>query len=276
MTTQSKLRIARLLYRALKLAGFKDQTVVRRSGVRFNLDLREGIDLSVFLFGGFQRHVAPGRLFQIPPDAMIFDVGANVGSVCLPLAAALPHSTVYAFEPTDYAFEKLRSNISLNPDLQTRVHPFQMFVSSRRDETSELAAFSSWRVDTLEEGDLRHTIHGGTQKPATKKQTSLDDFIVTQGIERVDFIKIDTDGHELEVLCGATNTMRRFKPVIIFELTKYLLRERGVSFADYESLLAPLGYKLLDTRSGQRVSGQSIEKVVPNHGGIDVLALPGS
>jgi FkbM family methyltransferase len=147
LSTQSKLRVARALYRGLKLLGFDDEVVVRRARVRFHIDLREGIELSLFLFGTFQRHVTPGRLFKIPRDAVIFDIGANVGSVCLPLAASLPASVVYAFEPTEYAFERLQRNLTLNPELQARVHPVQAFVSAVGDDNSELVAYSSWCLD---------------------------------------------------------------------------------------------------------------------------------
>jgi FkbM family methyltransferase len=227
LSTQSKLRAARALYRGLRFLGFPDQVVARRAGVKFNIDLREGIELSLFLFGSFQRHLSPGKLFQIPSDSVIFDIGANVGSICLPLAARLPASAVYAFEPTEYAFERLQQNLALNPELQARVHPIQAFVSATSYDNSELVAYSSWRLDnrgsTLSSAaEPQHAIHGGTRKPASRQQISLDDFISERSIGRLDFLKIDTDGHELEVLKGASGTLRSFQPVIIFELTQYL------------------------------------------------------
>jgi len=44
-------------------------------------------------------------IFQIPDDAVILDVGANIGSISLPLANSCPNGTVYTFEPTDFAFQ---------------------------------------------------------------------------------------------------------------------------------------------------------------------------
>jgi FkbM family methyltransferase len=281
LSTQSKLRVARALYHGLRFLGFADQMIVRRAGVRFHVDLREGIELSLFLFGGFQRHVGPGQHFQIPPDAVIFDIGANVGAICLPLAASLPASTVYAFEPTEYAFTRLQLNLSLNPELQGRVHPVQAFASDVGNDNSELVAYSSWRVDhQASQSDgvsaTRHAIHGGTPKPAARKQISLDDFISEHDIDRLDYLKIDTDGHELQVLRGAAQTLRSFRPIVIFELTKYLLKERGVQFSDYEDLLLPLGYRLVESRKGSELNRKSFDRLIPDHGSIDVLALPNS
>ena len=112
--------------------------------------------------------------------------------------------------------------------------------------------------------------------PATGKQVSLDEFVAAGGIERLDFIKIDTDGHELDVLLGAANTLRTLRPIVVFELTTYLLKERGVRFQDYEAVLLPLKYRLLDSRGGRAVNSQSLDRIVPRHGSIDVLALPES
>jgi FkbM family methyltransferase len=265
--------MAQGLYRILKLAGFKDQRVVRRGGVRFNVDLREGIELSLFVFGGFQKHVGQGRFCQLSSDAVVFDVGANIGAICLPLAAHLPRSTVYAFEPTDYAFDRLRQNLALNPELQARVRPMHTFVSTRSSESSGLTAFSSWRVDGVR-AESAHKVHGGAPKPATRKQISLDEFVAAEDIDRLDFIKIDTDGHELEVLLGAEQTLRRFRPIIVFELTNYLMEERGLNFEAYESALLPLGYRLMDSQKGHEVKSQTLDRIISRNGGIDVLALP--
>jgi hypothetical protein len=92
----------------------------------------------------------------------------------------------------------------------------------------------------------------------------------------LDYLKIDTDGHELQVLRGAAQTLRSFRPIVIFELTKYLLKERGVQFSDYEDLLLPLGYRLVESRKGSELNRKSFDRLIPDHGSIDVLALPNS
>jgi FkbM family methyltransferase len=240
--------------------------------VKFEIDLSEGIDLSLFLFGKFQSHVYKNRLLQLPEDAVIFDIGANIGSICLPLACSLPHSSVYAFEPTDYAFTKLKRNIELNVQLGSRIRAIQAFVSSEKSSCSQLVAFSSWKMTHSTE--TKHPVHGGTPKEATKQQTTIDDFVIEHDISKLDFLKIDTDGYEFEVLNGAVGSLRRFRPFIVFELMLYALEEKGLKYSDFESLLFPMGYRFLDAQTGQTLKQSNIEKVVPRNGGIDVLALP--
>jgi FkbM family methyltransferase len=180
---------------------------------------------------------------------------------------------VYAFEPTYSALAKLMRNIELNEDiLGRRVIPIQAFVSESNTKSGNLAAYSSWPVDSL--GGDRHPVHLGVSKDATRTQITLDSFVHNRGIDRVDLIKIDTDGYELEVLKGAADSLCRFRPIVIFELTAYLMKERQISFSDYEGLLLPLGYQLLDARSSSKVVEGNIEKFIPPGGGIDILAIP--
>lgn len=274
-STQFKLKVANFLYRVLKIGGLKDRVNVRRQGVTYDLDLREGIDLSVYLFGGFQKHVYNNKFTKLPDDAVIFDVGANIGSICLPMAYSLPRSTVYAFEPTDFAFAKLEQNLKLNPDLQKRVTAIQTFVSDENNTDSKLTAFASWRIDGNDSvADKIHSVHGGTQKNATQKQITLDSFVRENNISRLDYIKIDTDGHELFVLRGAREVLKRFRPLIVFEVMNYELSAQGISFADLENFLVPLNYKMIVSDSEKPITKENAEDIVPKRGGVDVVAFP--
>jgi FkbM family methyltransferase len=220
--------------------------------VNFEVDLSEAIDMSLYLFGNFQKHVSECTFFKLPQDAVIFDIGANIGSMSLLLAYKYSQSTVYAFEPTNYAFAKLQRNIELNNNLQHRIKAIQTFILSRDSYSDNLEAFSSWPIDTLD--GPRHPIHLGIYKEATGRYTTIDNFIHNNEISRLDLIKIDTDGYELEVLKGGLNSLKRFYPVIVFELSAYILRANNQTFSDFEKILIPLGYELLNGKSGYKVT----------------------
>jgi FkbM family methyltransferase len=211
---------ARCLYRTVKLFARDDRRQITRGGIHHDVDLSEGIDLSLFLFGGFQSHVTDTRYYTLAHDAVIFDVGANIGTMCLSFAKHASEGVVYAFEPTEYAYKKLLGNISLNPDLAPRIHPTRAYVSHRSQEALAVSAYSSWKVD----GKVAeaHPVHGGAIRPAeVTRVLTLDEFARDHAIERIDLIKTDTDGHELEVLEGAVETLRRCRPVVIFEIGDY-------------------------------------------------------
>ncbi len=269
LNTASKIKLARLLYRLLKLAGFHDEQLVTRSGVRYQLDLREGIDLSIFLFGGFQHHVT-----AVPPgadDAVIFDVGANIGAITLPFARRYPRAQVHCFEPTHYALGKLKLNLALNPTLAERVVVNPIFVGSTSGAVPETQAYASWRVDGAG-GSAVHDTHLGSKMAAVAVQTSLDDYVKAHDIAKLHMLKIDTDGHELEVLKGARQIIATQRPRIVMEMCPYLLRERGLSLADYVDVLGS-ACRMRDLQSGKVLDEKFLARL-PAGGGIDVLIEP--
>jgi len=271
--TRIKMVVARILYRAVRLVLRRDQRIITRKGIRYEIDLSEGIDLSVFLFGNFQKHVASNKRLSLREDAVIFDVGANFGVMTLQYAKLAPLGKVYSFEPTHYAFSKLKRNLQLNPELGERIVAVQSFISSRTSANTDIKAYASWKVGGTVQ-DVKHGVHGGIAKPAQGiGAVSIDDFCEKEGIERVDFIKIDTDGHELEVLKGAEKVIARFRPTIIFEVGLYVMEEKNVDFSEYLNFFGFLDYSLFNSSNLRKIDANNYRKYIPSKGTIDILAL---
>ena len=270
--TRIKLFIARTIYCLVHLIYREDKRIIVRDGITYEVDLSEVVDLSLFLFGKFQEHVAENKRLSLPQDAVIFDVGANIGAMTLLFAKRVPSGRIYSFEPTFYAFAKLKRNLALNPELANRVVAIQSFVSSTTSRQSDIRAYASWKVGGSEEGG-KHRVHGGTVKSAEGiGAVSLDDFCEQNNIKRLDFIKIDTDGHELEVLKGAQKVIGRFKPAVIFEIGTYLMWERNINFSDYLKFFASLNYSLLNSDNLQEITADNYRKYIPLKKTIDILA----
>ena len=250
-----------------------DRRQISRGGIHYEIDLSEGIDLALFLFGNFQSHVLDCKYFSIPRDAVILDVGANIGTMCLGFAKRVPEGVVLAFEPTEYAYRKLLRNLALNPDLSARIHATRAYVSDRSEEAAPVTAYSSWKVD----GSLTavHPVHGGAVcPPEVTRVLTIDEFCRDRGIGRVDLIKTDTDGHDLDVLEGARETLRVHRPVVVFEIGDYLLRERGQHFGQILELFKPLGYRLINAKGGREVTLENYGREVPAKATTDLIALP--
>jgi FkbM family methyltransferase len=99
----------------------------------------------------------------------------------------------------------------------------------------------------------------------------LDDVLATMGATRFDFLKIDVEGAELPVLRGATESIRRFRPVILLEVNSETFRAAGYSADDVCALLRGLDYEgyQLD-RMGR--AGKSVSNSVAPH--CDVVWIP--
>jgi FkbM family methyltransferase len=176
------------------------------------------------------------------------DVGANVGPVTLALARRVDASgRVLAIEPGPPYVARLRRNLQSNPRLADRVVIRQAGIS---DAEGSLL----WRPDPNHPFNAglsqvhRTAVPGEVAVPVT----TLDAAVAQQGWERVDFIKIDGEGMELEVLRGAQGTLKSLRPVVLFETLEIFrpghLAINGVAdvFAEIEAFLRGLNYRLCD------------------------------
>jgi len=273
-TTRTKILIAKILYFLVTLFLRKTKRQIVRSNIRYEVDLTEGIDLSVFLFGNFQKHITNNKLFSLPKNAIVFDVGANFGIMSLQFAKTASYGHIYAFEPTHYAFKRLLKNLQLNPTIAQRINPIKSFLSDVTRKNPKITAFSSWKVGGKIGGKL-HPVHfGATKSTVGVGAITLDDFCRREKITRIDFVKIDTDGHEYEVLKGATNTISKFRPVIIFEVGDYTLKEKNIDFNFFLDYFFRLNYKLYDTKSSKKLTRENYYSVVPHLSTTDLIAIP--
>ncbi|MBR9976707.1 MAG: FkbM family methyltransferase [Bacteroidetes bacterium] len=271
LSTRQKIRIANMLYRSLRFFGVRRHRSKVIDGITYELDLAEGIDLSLFLFGSFQKHVLPD-VVPVDVPVTILDVGANAGVMSLQYARKFPLATIHAFEPSDYANERFDRNLHVNPGLASRIHRVKTFVSDTVDVSESYVSYSSWRIDSLR-GE-RHPVHLGSSHATVDRYLTIDAYCETEGIDDVAFIKIDTDGYEYEVLRGAASTISIQRPAVVFELATYILEERGIAWPELIAPLTAHGYVFSDSRTGRRIDDRLLDVPVPRAGSIDVLALP--
>ncbi len=274
LATKVKIFFAKISYRlAIAFYGRKPR-IITRGGIKYEADLSEGIDLALFLFGKYQEHVTDNKLTPLTDDAVIIDVGANMGAMALQFAKRVVNGHVYAFEPTDYSMARLRRNLELNPQLAARIEVIQSFVSSSNNERPGIRAYASWKVDGLTDGE-KHPIHRGAEKPAEGiGAITLDAFCKSRELAKLNLIKIDTDGHEYEVLLGAKETIKKYRPFIIFEAGIYAMKERNIDFSFFTDYFSSLGYKLANSIKADEINETNYKKYVPSDATIDIIAIP--
>jgi FkbM family methyltransferase len=280
LNTRTKLRIARALYWTLacfrRLLGLADTAQVTRRGVHWQLDLQEGIDLAIYLFGYFEYETVCAYRRLLKPQDTVLDIGANIGAHTLHLARCVaPTGKVIAFEPTAFAYRKLQLNISLNPQLAHLIQAEQIMLVDSEATQMKPQLYSSWQIHDSDPGT--HPKHGGRLMDTTgARSTSLDQYIAEHNLGTVAFIKMDVDGHECQVLHGAHELLRRDKPYLLLEIMPYGLEEAGTSLDEFLAILTSHGYSLynLDGRSALP-SDRRILQNIPPAGGINVLCFPG-
>ena len=172
---------------------------------------------------------------HLPKDGVFVDVGADIGA--LSLIAAKIARRVVAIEPCPFAADRLRKNFNMN-DLYA-VHEVHECCASDKEGPS--VSFY------LPAGGNRHSGMGSlyqehAQGEEIKVPVKMLDSIL--GGRKIDFIKIDTEGHDQFALMGARKTIEKYRPVIIYENTPFesTSLERNTSVA--ASMLQSLGYTI--------------------------------
>jgi FkbM family methyltransferase len=181
--------------------------------IRVNVDTAYRIERE-WLTGVYEPEMIDVIGRYVNPGDTCFDVGANAGAVSLALAKRVgPRGAVYAIEPGKAVFARLSANIGLNPRFSRVIRPYCLAFSDRRE-------VRTWVEDPKNPGNASFIM----LDEGAKEQMPLapmDDFIAGQGVERIDFIKIDVEGLELEVITGALRSIERFKPAIYYETGRF-------------------------------------------------------
>lgn len=86
------------------------------------------------------------------------------------------------------------------------------------------------------------------QRTTRVRLTTLDSLCEQQMLNRIDTIKIDVEGYEVEVFRGAARTLARFRPLVYGEFNNQLMPLQGSSFLDAWSIFEPLGYRCFSFR----------------------------
>jgi len=278
MQTNKKLLLAKFLsFILLKIFKFKVTQIAARKDINYKLNLRQGIDLSIFIFGSFQNKITSilTKIIINKKNQKFFsvlDIGSNIGDKSLSLAKNLLNKKIknfliYSIEPTEFAINKQIENLNLNKGLKKKIRIFPLFITNTKNNIKE--AFSSW--DLFKKNNI---IHGGQKKLFSKntKSISLDNFIKNNKIKNVLLIKIDVDGNELDVLYSAKKFLLKNSPYIIIEFSQSALEAKGVSINNFYKFIKNINYSIYD------LNLKKITKNIPIsiNSSIDVLLVKNS
>lgn len=132
-------------------------------------------------------------------DSVCVDAGAYIGTWTVALAMAYPAGRVYAFEPNPGPFGLLEENVALNACQGVTAKPWAL---GARRATGTLA--------TPDPGNAGHTV---LSPGAGVEVWPLDAL----GLRRLDFLKVDVEGMEEDVIRGGAETLQRCRPAVLVE-----------------------------------------------------------
>jgi FkbM family methyltransferase len=190
------------------------------------------------------------------PDGLVLDIGANLGTFCVPLARKIPKLKFHAFEPQRIVNYQLCANVVINS--LDNVQTYELALSDR-DEQLNLVMPDYTKETNIGAFSIDKEVRENEYECATTSVTNKI-FLVPLDLltfSDVKLIKIDVEGHELEVLKGGIETIKRNNyPPIIFEAWtwKPWYQEKRTALFDY---LKGHGYEI--TELGQNNLAQHPE-----------------
>lgn len=278
-SVKQKMLIARALNRSVvglrRLAGAPARVRCRRSGIEWDLDLDEGIDLSIYLLGAYEPRLLRSYRPLLRAGDVVWDIGANIGAHTLHFARLVgPTGRVFAFEPTDFAFAKLRINAALNPNLAPRIDARNLFLVDQAEVPPPPTVFASWPVGPhAAVVDPEH--FGRPMQLSTAHAVTGDDFAKAVGLDRLDLVKLDVDGHELPVLRGLRATLARLRPRLMVEVAPFVLdRLAPDALAEMLTLLRDAGYRFSLAGRALPLDEASIRRRAGPGGSLNILLEP--
>lgn len=158
----------------------------------------------------------------IPVGGTVLDIGACLGDHTWDYAHFVgPTGCVIAFEPNPVAYECCKYN--MRPFNHVAVHNWA--VGNKHG-----------KVSIQQDNNLGASI----LKPGEDIMIfPLDDILV---LERLDFIKIDAEGWESEILDGAKGLIQKFRPVMLIEINRHVLQGRGMDADKVAQQIRDMGY----------------------------------
>uniref|UniRef100_A0A0G4I8Y1 Methyltransferase FkbM domain-containing protein n=1 Tax=Chromera velia CCMP2878 TaxID=1169474 RepID=A0A0G4I8Y1_9ALVE len=201
---------------------------------------------SLFIHGVWSEMLVQLSLLFLPEGGWALDVGANIGAFTVPLAQrAGKKGGVVAFEPFRLTHQVLTTNVALNG--LSNVHTFQAAASNTTGriclplvDAFSIANLGASSVRSENEGENEAMEADGTSREGSRRKArgsresgwshpssrceavgkgeEVDSLMVDSlRFDRVDFVKIDVEGHELSVLQGALRTLMVHRPVVLVE-----------------------------------------------------------
>ena len=148
------------------------------------------------------------------------DIGSNIGYYSLIACKANPNIKAYAFEPALGPKHYLNKNIVLNK-FESQIKPIDLAISD------SIGNIDFYEVESLKYKNLKYNLAGegnaGTKTTSrnfiknTVKATTLENFVETEKINKIDLIKIDTEGTEIHILNPGIEIIKLHQPIVICE-----------------------------------------------------------
>ncbi|GAB3956578.1 hypothetical protein GCM10028805_46870 [Spirosoma harenae] len=165
-----------------------------------------------------------------PLGSFCIDIGANIGDTTVPMALAVgKDGLTLGFEPNPMTYEILEANAKLNAG-KSNIIPLKYAVTEEEGEffySSSEASFGNGGVSTTTEEAKKHGKFNLEEKVVGVNLLKFLDSDYKQYLPKLSFIKIDVEGHDIDVIRSISSLIEQYRPVLVAEcFTEATIDER--------------------------------------------------
>lgn len=222
----------------MNLTGASDKTDIlinTKAGKYYLPNLKDMISIDLFINGYYEKGLVNMLKKNIPVNGIFIDVGANIGSISIPLSRMRPDIKIIAVEASPWIYNILKKNADSNNAIN--ITPVNYAVYSESGKT--LPVFAP--KDLFGKGSLKPIY---TKDAELVETISLDDIKRKFNLPIIHYIKVDVEGYEAAVFKGMPHLAVTDKPKIIFEFSEMAETMAGFSSCEAQSIIISKGYKI--------------------------------
>jgi FkbM family methyltransferase len=231
-------RLRRAYYNTIKNKDIFVRTKMDMSGLRVTLNIGDFVQFWMFM-EGYEQELC--RFMSEKINGGIFlDIGANVGAYTLSLCRKA--SRIYAFEASKNTCEILQSSLDLNSIDNVTVVNRAAYNESGRIMRLNLSP------ETLGSNSVFQ--NGGDQWEEVETIT-IDQYVLENGIENITAMKVDVEGADFLAMMGASETIKKNRPVLLCEFFCGWAERAGFNLESYFDYLMGFGYDAFTLKKGK-------------------------
>jgi FkbM family methyltransferase len=199
-----------------------------------NLFSKDLIDHKILFTGVYERGTNSILEAHVKPGDVVVEAGANTGTETLLISRLTgAKGKVLAFEPVPHVVNKLKNNLALNNIENAQVMELAL------GETRKEISFYVYPENHPNQGMGSKVLENSGLEKITVMQTTLDSLVEDGTIARIDFLKMDVQGAEFDILRGGINCIKKYRPKIFLEAADDLSNLRAIY-----NYLADLNYAI--------------------------------
>jgi len=208
-----QFRVAKALYdyESPRVVGINIVVPLQDDGLVCFINTKDLIGWKIFFTGEYEAATNKVLAQYVKKNDVVIEAGANLGSETLLLSKLVGNGTVYGFEPNPHTFERLGMNVSINNLANVKI--FDCALGEKNGNID----FNIYPKDFCNPGMSSKYMETAITQKITVAQKTIDSFVAENRVEKVDFLKMDIQGAEMDLLMGAANTIGKHHPTIFLE-----------------------------------------------------------